>query len=728
MSSNVSRVTLLSIFRALLMGVMVLLADYFLEFGTSRVLLVAAGALGSILGTVVALSRCTPLGAVVLTAGSFLVAQYGLPLIELLAHDTFLSTVATMHARLLFLLGGIAAWSTWAFWRYEITATLEACAIGFTAIGVLAGHRGYRFDLPRLITTLAWDLGTTPLTVIVGLGLFTFLAMAFYLAVAWTPLTLQGGIVTSRAHEKHGIRSLRDTVLFCAVILCVLGAVATELYRFYGEQAEARTANGVGQDNQEGLTPLTFQSALGSTNQPAALLRLDGDYKENPTIPMLYLREGVLSRFGGSEMIIGPSHYDREVSRDPIAQGFSATVDSSLIERVEVVQSVYLLADHKMPFSIDYPRSIRPLKNPQPERFKGAFRVTSLAPTIALSRFGDFGIGNPAWTPEDLAYYTTTHPDPRYHTLALQITAAQQTPLLKARAIIEYLNREAIYTLTPNHEIKQGEDKVASFLFGDKRGYCVHFAHSMVYLFRSLGIPSRIGTGYLTDLSQARDGHVLLRMSDRHAWAEIYITSVGWVPFDVQPERVESHADSEVDKKLLEELMGMIGPDEELLPDRLTENEERVQEEQSSTTWSAELRAAFWSLPLLLIVMVVALRYLYLIPGSQRWLLITSIVAVSARLVGRGYHRRYGESLRDYIAQSVSLNDASRALIELVEQAQYHPDNVKGLTRAAIHKARAQLIEQIAHQDLNRSRRWYNQFRGICSPVPFFSLLRGRLW
>ena len=37
----------------------------------------------------------------------------------------------------------------------------------------------------------------------------------------------------------------------------------------------------------------------------------------------------------------------------------------------------------------------------------------------------------------------------------------------------------------------------AAFLFGNFTGYCVHSAHASVYLWRSLGLPARIGTGYL---------------------------------------------------------------------------------------------------------------------------------------------------------------------------------------------------------------------------------------
>jgi hypothetical protein len=157
--------------------------------------------------------------------------------------------------------------------------------------------------------------------------------------------------------------------------------------------------------------------------------------------------------------------------------------------------------------------------------------------------------------------------------MAKRIVGDVTNPLAQTFVITQWFSENAIYTLTPGHEVAQDADPVAPFLFGDMRGYCVHFAHAMVYLFRSLGIPARIGTGYLTDLSQAKDGHILLRMNDRHAWAEAYISGRGWIPFDPQPQQVENHGESPVDTKLLEELMGMVGPSEEILPSEIGKDE-----------------------------------------------------------------------------------------------------------------------------------------------------------
>ena len=327
-----------------------------------------------------------------------------------------------------------------------------------------------------------------------------------------------------------------------------------------------RVANGVGMGSSQGMSPLSFQSALGSSNQPAALVRLEGDYSNNPFSPMMYLRETALSSFSGKEMVFAGRAFDTDLPVIAPREAFTRKEDAELGHRTPLIQSIYLLAEHTNAFAVDYPVSIVQLKNPKPTRFSGTYRAYSVAPAYALSEIEGSSVGDPRWAAEVREHYLVQHSDPRYKELAEKIAGDIKNPIEKAQALTSYLSKTAIYTLAPRHEVKPSEDPVAPFMFGDHRGYCVHFAHAITYMARALGIPARVATGYLTDLSQAKDGHILLRMSDRHAWGEIYITEIGWVPFDVQPEQVESHAETQVDAKLLEELMGILQPGEEILP------------------------------------------------------------------------------------------------------------------------------------------------------------------
>ena len=71
-------------------------------------------------------------------------------------------------------------------------------------------------------------------------------------------------------------------------------------------------------------------------------------------------------------------------------------------------------------------------------------------------------------------------------------------------------------------------DPTADFLFGDRTGYCVHFAHAAVLLWRALGIPARVGTGYRTEEDDRHGSStILIRASDAHAWPELYLDGIG---------------------------------------------------------------------------------------------------------------------------------------------------------------------------------------------------------
>jgi len=62
-----------------------------------------------------------------------------------------------------------------------------------------------------------------------------------------------------------------------------------------------------------------------------------------------------------------------------------------------------------------------------------------------------------------------------------------------------------------------------------RRGVCQDFAHIMIAIARSWGIPARYTSGYLYHRGSRQD-----RSADNatHAWVEAYLPSLGWVGFD----------------------------------------------------------------------------------------------------------------------------------------------------------------------------------------------------
>jgi len=220
---------------------------------------------------------------------------------------------------------------------------------------------------------------------------------------------------------------------------------------------------------------------------------------------------------------------------------------------------MYLMVDHPQPPALTHAESLKLVENPNPQQFVAAYEVVSQVLSVPPQRLmGRRSIpGN--WDAARRRQYLELPDDPRYRTLA-DIVVREMDPrfahddLARAFAVKSYLEREGFYTRRTTH-ISQ-RDPTASFLFGSLRGYCVHFAHAAVFLLRSLGIASRVALGYAVQTSKRSGGSSVLVMGDRaHAWPEIHLEGVGWVTFDVYPERTDMPPAQPVDYDL-EKLLG----------------------------------------------------------------------------------------------------------------------------------------------------------------------------
>ncbi len=110
---------------------------------------------------------------------------------------------------------------------------------------------------------------------------------------------------------------------------------------------------------------------------------------------------------------------------------------------------------------------------------------------------------------------------------------------------LRHFNTEAfVYTLTPP---LLGRDPMDEFLFESRRGFCEHYASAFTLLMRAAGIPARVVTGYQGGEVNPVGGYLIVRQSDAHAWAEVWLTEAGWVRIDptaaVAPERIEYRID-----------------------------------------------------------------------------------------------------------------------------------------------------------------------------------------
>lgn len=108
-----------------------------------------------------------------------------------------------------------------------------------------------------------------------------------------------------------------------------------------------------------------------------------------------------------------------------------------------------------------------------------------------------------------------------------------------AQRALTMIRRDFAYTLDVP---PAGRDEIDDFLFTRRRGYCEHFSSAFVVLMRAADIPARVVTGYAGAYRNPLGDYWLVRKSDAHAWAEIWLPARGWVRVDptaaVAPERV----------------------------------------------------------------------------------------------------------------------------------------------------------------------------------------------
>jgi hypothetical protein len=134
-----------------------------------------------------------------------------------------------------------------------------------------------------------------------------------------------------------------------------------------------------------------------------------------------------------------------------------------------------------------------------------------------------------------------TQRNPRTLKLAQELHGAHPDTKDFVQSVLNMIHDQPFfYTLTPP---KLSDDSVDDFLFGTKRGFCGHYASAFVALARAAGIPARVVTGYHGGTLNPYSDYWIVRQSDAHAWAEVWIDGQGWTRVDptaaIAPERVE---------------------------------------------------------------------------------------------------------------------------------------------------------------------------------------------
>ena len=123
--------------------------------------------------------------------------------------------------------------------------------------------------------------------------------------------------------------------------------------------------------------------------------------------------------------------------------------------------------------------------------------------------------------------------DARISLLAHEVTEGGSNDGVKAASIQKYLSRNYGYTL---HLLPAPvPDPLANFLFERKKGHCEYFASAMAVMLRTVGIPSRVVTGFTSGVFNPLTGWQVVRASDAHSWVEAWIAGRGWMTYDPTP-------------------------------------------------------------------------------------------------------------------------------------------------------------------------------------------------
>jgi len=426
-----------------------------------------------------------------------------------------------------------------------------------------------------------------------------------------------------------------------------------------GQQQSQQQDQQGGQSQQQDQPDLDQQPSEGTKPAPMAVVLLGDDY--SPPSQGFYFRQDAWSHFNGSRLVapVRPD-VDRDIVRRFPARPTNVPEIPPAQLRTLVNANVVLLAKHAQPFALESAISMKPEPNPNSARFLRAYSFVSLAPDYQLEQLIGRRPGEQTWTQAQWDFYTRLPNDPRYNELANELIQElpkrhAEDPFMRALAIKLWMDRELIYSTAERHA--GVPEPAANFLFGNRTGYCVHFAHAAVYMWRSLGIPARVGTGYLVTEDQRQGSTIVIRGGDAHAWPELYLEGIGWVILDISAEQNLDPAGEPIDQDLSDLLAEMARGE--------AEGEQGDDDQPAIERRNFGRDLAFGCLFLL----VIALALLYLVKlwrraaprfASQKATPRVAYRAAIDMLTDIGVTRRYGET-REAFARRVSRTAPSLA-------------------------------------------------------------------
>lgn len=290
---------------------------------------------------------------------------------------------------------------------------------------------------------------------------------------------------------------------------------------------------GLPQDAYSGVMGLSDTMSPGSISRLSASDSIAFRVKFRGQMPpraQLYWRGPVLWDFDGQTWRTGSVYVRRRMSFE--ASGTPVDYEVTLEPH-----------NRNWLFALEMPETV-----PPNARFTSDYQLISLPPVRSRIRYELRSYPNYRATggsePGDLAAALALPQrfNPRARALAREwrATLGSDAAIVR-RAIDFYRSAHFEYTLLPP---LLGANPVDEFLFDTKQGFCEHFASSFVFLMRAAGVPARVVTGYQGGEMNPLDGYLVVRQTDAHAWAEVWLPDSGWTRVDptaaAAPLRIES--------------------------------------------------------------------------------------------------------------------------------------------------------------------------------------------
>lgn len=115
--------------------------------------------------------------------------------------------------------------------------------------------------------------------------------------------------------------------------------------------------------------------------------------------------------------------------------------------------------------------------------------------------------------------------------LARSLGAGRLSEREYAQALLDYFATDFEYSLRTENADGKG-NPIETFLFREKKGFCLYFASAFALLAREAGIPARLRGGYRIVLDDYGDGAI--SGNNAHSWPELWMEG-GWRAFEPTP-------------------------------------------------------------------------------------------------------------------------------------------------------------------------------------------------